>query len=208
MTPVLYDYWRSSASYRTRIALGLSGLEFDAVKIDLSAGEQFETEHMRRNPQGLVPTIEIDGHVFSQSLAIIEYLDETGRYPFLPTEPQQRVRVRTLAYVIAMETHPICNLSVAQHVGEITGDPEHSIGWMVRFMGKGLAAFESLLDDPATGRFCHGDKPTMADVCLLPQIYNARRRDMTTEGLPQISRIVAELEANDAFSAAHPNNFR
>lgn len=207
MTPVLYDYWRSSASYRVRIALGLAGLEFEAVSVNLLEGEHLGDEHMRRNPQGLVPTLEIDGHVFSQSLAIIEYLDETGRYRFLPAEAEGRVRVRTLAYAIAMETHPICNLKVAQHVARMSGERGHFADWMIHFMGNGLEAFERLLDSPETGNFCHGDTPTMADVCLVPQVYNARRRKMPIGDYPQVARIVANLERKEAFRAAHPDNF-
>lgn len=207
MTPVLYDYWRSSASYRVRIALGLAGLEFNPVPVNLMEGVHLGHEHMRRNPQGLVPTIAIDGHVFSQSLAIIEYLDETGRYRFLPAEAEGRVRVRTLAYAIAMETHPICNLKVAQHAAKISGEPGQPADWMIHFMGNGLEAFERLLDSPETGRCCHGDTPTMADVCLVPQIYNARRRNMAIDRYPQVARIVANLEGQEAFRAAHPDNF-
>lgn len=207
MTTVLYDYWRSSASYRVRIALGLAGLEFETVSVNLLHGEHLAGEHMRRNPQGLVPTLEIDGHVFSQSLAIIEYLGETGQYPFLPAEAEGRVRVRTLAYAIAMETHPICNLKVAQHAAKMSGEPGSLADWMIHFMGNGLEAFERLLDSPDTGDFCHGDTPTMADVCLVPQIYNARRRDMVIDRFPQVARIEANLEGLEAFSAAHPENF-
>lgn len=207
MRPVLHDYWRSSASYRVRIALGLAGIEFDAVPVNLMDGEHLGQEHMRRNPQGLVPSIEIDGHVFSQSLAIIEYLDETGRYRFLPAGAEGRVRVRTLAYAIAMETHPICNLKVARHAAEISGKEKDFAGWMIHFMGNGLEAFERLLESPETGRFCHGDSPTMADVCLVPQIYNARRRNMPIDRYPQVARIVAELDGQEAFRAAHPDNF-
>ena len=215
MKPLLHDYWRSSASYRVRIALGLAGLEFDTCSVNLMKGEQKGRDHLARNPQGLVPTLEIDGQVLSQSLAIVEYLDERGDYQFLPTDPVERARVRTLAYAIAMEIHPVCNIAVAGHAAIVAGIAEDRamgsepfVDWMHNFMPPGLAALERLLDHPATGPFCHGDAPTMADLCLLPQIYNARRWGISIESLTTLSGIIGRLEAIDAFRTAHPDNFR
>jgi len=215
MKPLLYDYWRSSAAYRVRIALGLAGIDFDTCPVDLVAGEQKSEAHLARNPQGLVPTLEIDGHVLSQSLAIIEYLDERGYCRLLPQRPAERARVRALSCAIAMEIHPICNITVARQAAIVAGVPEEEAmesgpfaDWMRRFIPPGLAAFERLLDHPATGKFCHGDTPTMADICLLPQIYNARRRGISIESLTILSGIAGRLEAIDAFRKAHPDNFR
>ena len=173
---VLYDYWRSSASYRVRIALNRLGLAYRSVAVDLLRAEQKSPEHLKRNPQGLVPALMIDGTMLTQSLAIIEYLDETRKGGFLPEAPAERARVRALAYAIAMEIHPVCNSSVAAHVMELNGGGEETrIAWMRRFIGAGLNAVEALLDHPATGEFCHGDRPGLADFCLVPQLYNAQR---------------------------------
>ena len=206
--PVLHDYWRSSASYRLRIALGLIGERWQTVPVDLLAGAQRAPEHLALNPQGLVPVLEIDGHVLTQSLAIIEYLDETRGAGFLPADPAGRARVRALAHAIAMDIHPICNLRVARHAVEASGRAISMRGWMQAFIGPGLAAFERLLDDPATGRFCHGDRVGLADICLLPQLANADRWDVPLDAMPRIRAIRAELEAIPAVAAAHPDRVK
>ena len=188
---VLFDYWRSSASYRVRIALESLGLPYRRISVDLLAGEQRSPEHRARNPQGLVPALLIDGHMLTQSLSIIEYLTETRpKARFLPTDPLGRQRVRTLSYAIAMEIHAVCNTGVIGHVLDITGGgDEVRSAWMRKFIGEGLAAVEALLDDPATGTFCHGDTPTMADFCLVPQVYNADRWGVDISGLTRVRRI-------------------
>ncbi len=203
---VLYDYWRSSASYRLRIALANLGLAYRRVSVDLLVGEQRAPEHRARNPQGLVPALVIDGETLTQSLAIIEYLAETRpEARFLPADPLGRQRVRTLSYAIAMEIHAVCNSGVASHVMEITGGgDEVRAGWMRKFIGEGLTAVEALLDHPATGAFCHGDTPTMADFCLVPQVYNAERWGVDLTGLKQVRRIADACLALPAFKAAHP----
>ena len=203
---VLFDYWRSSASYRVRIALESLGLSYTREAVDLLAGEQRAPEHRARNPQGLVPALLIDGHMLTQSLAIIEYLTETRpEARFLPADPLGRQRVRTLSYAVAMEIHPVCNSGVASHVLEITGGGEEvRVGWMRKFIGEGLAAVERLLDDPATGTFCHGDTPTMADFCLVPQVYNAERWGVNLSALERVCRIAETCRALPAFRAAHP----
>jgi maleylacetoacetate isomerase len=205
MEAVLFDYWRSSAAYRVRIALNLIGLSCRQVPVDLLRGEHRQAENLARNPQGLVPTLEIDGLVLTQSLAIIEYLEETRKAGLLPPDPAGRARVRALAFAIAMEIHPICNLSVARHAAEDSAGAITMQGWMQHFIGRGLRAFEAMLDHPATGRFCHGDRAGLADICLVPQIYNARRWEVDLEPLPILRRIAEELDRLPAFAAAHPD---
>lgn len=206
--PVLHDYWRSSASYRVRIALNLLGIAYRASPVNLLTGAHRAEENLARNPQGLVPTLEIDGEVLTQSLAIIEYLHET-RQPastLLPGDALGRHRVRALSHAVAMEIHPVCNLSVASHVAELAGGgDETKAAWMRTFIGKGLSALERMLDDPRTGRFCHGDTPTLADLCLVPQIYNARRWGVDLATLPRLVSIDAACNALEPFAAAHPD---
>ncbi len=203
----LYDYWRSSASYRVRMALNLLGEGFEAIPVDLLQAEQVGAANMARNPQGLVPTVEIDGLTLTQSLAIIEYLNDT-RGGLLPADAAGRARVRALSYAVAMEIHPICNLRVGRYVEAASAGAITMVGWQKKFIGEGLAAVEGLLTHPATGRFCHGDQITMADLCLLPQVYNARRWEVDVTSYVQICRIVAELEAIPAIAAAHPDKVK
>ncbi|MEJ6782932.1 maleylacetoacetate isomerase [Aminobacter sp. Piv2-1] len=203
---VLFDYWRSSASYRVRIALHMLGEEFRSVSVDLLAKSQKSPEHLARNPQGLVPVLDIDGHAFTQSLAIIEYLDETRHVGFLPSDPIGRHRVRQLSYAIAMEIHPVCNTGVIAELMRLASDGEAARdAWMRKFIGDGLGAFEKLLDNPATGAFCHGDSPTMADICLVPQVYNARRWNVDISDLPRVLEISGRCEGLEAFARAHPD---
>jgi maleylacetoacetate isomerase len=203
--PVLYDYWRSSASYRVRIALNLKGVAYRPVAVNLLAGEHRAPEHLARNPQGAVPVLDIDGLRLTQSLAMIEYLDETRAGPaLLPADPAGRARVRALAQLIAMEIHPICNLSVAARIARLGGDAAR-LAWMREHIGAGLAAFEALLAQPGTGRFCHGDTPGLADCCLIPQLYNAGRWELDPAAWPTISRIEAACAELPAFAAARPD---
>lgn len=203
----LYDYWRSSASYRVRMALNLCGEGFEIVPVDLLQAEQVGAANLARNPQGLVPTVEINGLTLTQSLAIIEYLNDT-RGGFLPDDAGGRARVRALSYAVAMEIHPICNLRVGRYVEAASGGAVTMKGWQQKFISEGLAAVEVMLDHPATGRFCHGDRVTMADLCLVPQVYNARRWEVDVTSFSRISRIVAELEAIPAIAAAHPDKVK
>jgi len=204
---VLYDYWRSSASYRVRIALNSIDQDYRSVPVDLLARQHRRGEHLARNPQGLVPVLEIDGARFTQSLAIVEYLAETRQGTgFLPVDAVHRQRVRALSYAIAMDIHPICNLGVVAHVMASAGDGEAARRtWMQKFIGEGLSAFERLLDHPSSGTFCHGDQPTMADICLVPQVYNARRWEVDLSDCPRIVAIDAHCAAIDAFARAHPD---
>ncbi len=201
----LYDYWRSSASYRVRIALGLAGLDWDSVPVDLVAGTQRSAEHLGRNPQGLVPVLEIDGLRLTQSLAILEYLDETRGLGLLPDDPADRARVRALAHAIAMEIHPVCNLGVARHAVDASGGAITMEGWMQHFIAPGLTAVEAMVDD---GDFCFGDGVTLADICLVPQLYNARRWGIDLAPLPRIRRIESALAEIPAFADAHPDRAR
>ena len=207
---VLFDYWRSSASYRVRIALESLGIRYERISVDLLAGAQRSAEHRARNPQGLVPALAIDGHMLTQSLAIIEYLSETRpEARFLPADPLGRQRVRTLSYAIAMEIHAVCNTGIVGHVMEITGGgDEVRTNWMKKFIGEGLAAVETLLENPATGTFCHGDTPTMADFCLVPQVYNANRWGVDISGLERVRRIAETCLELPAFKAAHPETVK
>jgi maleylacetoacetate isomerase len=209
-TPVLYDYWRSSASYRVRIALNLAGVDYKPVVVDLLSKAHKGAEHLARNPQGLVPALEIDGLMLTQSLAIIEYVIETRGVSLLPDDAAGRARVRALAHSIAMDIHPVCNMSVVAHVMELTGGGDAArVDWMRHFISPGLEAFETLLDHAGTGKFCHGDAPGLADICLIPQIYNAERWGADISGLKRIQAIRAACDALPAFARAHPdkNNF-
>ncbi len=197
----LFDYWRSTASYRVRIALGLAGLEWECVPVNLVEGAQQDMEHLERNPQGLVPVLEIDGMLLTQSLAIIEYLDETRQLRLLPADPVARARVRALSHAIAMEIHPVCNLRVAKHAAQAGGGVTME-SWMQHFIGPGLSAFEAMLDGDT---YCYGDGVTLADICLLPQLYNADRWKVDLTQMPKIRGIRKTLEGIPAFHAAHPD---
>lgn len=206
MTAILHDYWRSSASYRLRIGLGLLGIEFVSVPVDLPTGAQRSPEHLARNPQGLVPALEIDGLLLTQSLAILEYLNETRQAGWLPLEPVARHRVRALAHAVAMEIHPVCNLRVARHAVDASAGAISMEDWMAAFIPSGLEALEAMLAAGAPGRFCHGDMVSLADICLVPQVYNARRWELFDPGrTPRIAAIVSALETQPAFAAAHPD---
>jgi maleylacetoacetate isomerase len=205
MGAVLYDYWRSSAAYRVRIGLNLLGIAYESVPVDLLKKEQAEPEHLVRNPQGLVPVLEIDGLRLIQSLAVLEYLDETRAAGWLPADAPGRARVRALAYAVAMEIHPVCNLRVAQQVRKLSQGAVEVEDWMRAFIGPGLAALERLLDAPATGRFAHGDAVSLADICLVPQVYNARRWEVDLGPMPRIRAIEVACAALPAFAAAHPD---
>ncbi|MTI16149.1 maleylacetoacetate isomerase [Rhodobacteraceae bacterium RKSG542] len=207
-TAVLYDYWRSSASYRVRIGLNHKGISYDAVKVDLLSGEHRGAEHLARNPQGLVPVLEIDGKRFSQSLAILEYLDEVQPQPaFLPEDAEGKARVRQLAHAIAMDIHPVCNLGVVKRVQELAGgDDAVKVSWMKEFMSKGLLAFEELLNTPQTGQFCYGDEVSLADICLVPQMYNARRWGVDLSKMRKLTAIADRAAELPAFKAAYPSD--
>jgi maleylacetoacetate isomerase len=201
---VLWDYWRSSAAYRVRIGLNLLGIAYEGVPVDLLKKEQAAPEHLARNPQGLVPVLDIDGLRLTQSLAILEYLEETRSAGWLPADPPGRARVRALACAVAMDIHPVCNLRVVRYAIKASKGAIEREAWMRAFISDGLAALERMLDDPATGRFAHGDGVSLADICLVPQVFNARRWGVDLEPLPRIRAIDAACLALPAFAAASP----
>jgi maleylacetoacetate isomerase len=199
---VFYDYWRSSAAYRVRIGLNLVGLAYQCVPVDLVAGEQRGAENLGRNPQGLVPTLEIDGIRMSQSLAILEYLNETRCAGWLPQSPVASAQVRAVAYAISMDIHPVCNLRVVRHAVSIGATME---GWMQHFITLGLAGVEGLLAQGSPGRFCHGDDLSLADICLVPQVYNAQRWGVDMAAFSRVAKAAAGASALPEVAAAHPD---
>ena len=206
----LYSYYRSSAAYRVRIALNLKQLPYETVGVHLlkNGGEQKQPAYSAKNPQKLVPALEDNGQVFTQSLAIIEYLDEAyPAQPLLPAAATERARVRAMAQLIACDIHPLNNLRVLGYLQKQLGaDETAKTEWYRHWINEGFTALEILLQSEQTGRFCHGDTPTLADCCLIPQVYNARRFQVDLSLYPTIVRIVAECEAVPAFQAAAPEN--
>ncbi|TNE35561.1 MAG: maleylacetoacetate isomerase [Alphaproteobacteria bacterium] len=207
----LYSYWRSSAAYRVRIGLNLKGLEAETVSVHLvkNGGEQKSESYLKINPHGLVPALETDGHVISNSLAILEYLEEVyPQVPILPSDALARARVRQIALAVAADIHPVQNLRVLQRVSEGTDDPAAAMAsWARHWIEVGFDAIERQLSSEAeTGRFAHGDTPTLADICLIPQIVNARRYDVDMTRFPTISRINEAALLLPAFDLAAPQN--
>ena len=205
----LYGFFRSSAAYRVRIALNLKGLSYEQHAVHLRRNDQAKPDYRGVNPQGLVPAFEIDGQTLIQSLAIIEYLDETHpEPPLLPAAPEDRARVRALADIVACDIHPINNLRVLRYLIHTYGKNESDIGaWYNHWIDAGFQAFEKLLaDDPRTGLFCQGDRPGLADIALVPQVVNAERYQLAMSPYPTISRIFAACQKLPAFAAAHPDN--
>ena len=204
----LYDYFRSSAAYRVRIALNLKGLAPERFFVHLRKGDQRADEYLSLNPQGLVPSLVTDdGDVLTQSLAIVEWLDETyPQPPLLPADAAGRARVRAIALAIACDIHPIDNLRVLNYLtGTLGATDEQRNGWYKYWIDVGLEALETrLAREDATGRFCHGDAPTVADVCLVPQLANARRVAFDFTPYPTLTRIEAACLALPAFADAAP----
>lgn len=205
----LHTYFRSTAAWRVRIALQLKGLAYEAVPVHLlrDGGEQHGDAFRALNPQGLVPLLEDGDEVVTQSLAIIEYLDETHpEPPLLPRSAAGRARVRALAQVVACDIHPLNNLRVQQYLArEFGADEAAKTRWMHAWMDAGLGALERMLaDDPRTGAFCHGDAPTLADLCLVPQLYNADRFELPLDPYPVVARIRAHCMTLPAFADTAP----
>ncbi|RAH36555.1 MULTISPECIES: maleylacetoacetate isomerase [unclassified Halomonas] len=204
----LYGYFRSSAAYRVRIALNLKGLAYDQDPVDLVAGEQRGEGYLADNPQGLVPTLVTDdGLRLTQSLAICEYLEEVHPEPaLLPGDPAERARVRALAQLVACEMHPPNNLRVLKYLtGELGVDDAARLAWYHHWVHEGFTALEAMLSREAgSGEFCHGDAPTLADACLVPQVFNAERFECDLSAYPRIRRIADNARALDAFRRAAP----
>jgi maleylacetoacetate isomerase/maleylpyruvate isomerase len=203
----LYNYFRSSASYRVRIALALKGLEFDYQSVHLSRNEQFNESYAAVSAARLVPTLVDGDTVLTQSLAIIEYLDETHpEPPLLPRDAAARARVRALAYDVACEIHPLNNLRVLRYlVRDLKVSDDDKDRWYRHWVETGLEAVERQLADPRTGRFCHGDAPTLADVTLVPQIFNAQRFDCRLDHVPTVMRVFEACMQLPAFEGTQPS---
>ncbi len=207
----LYGYFRSSAAFRARIALNLKGIKPELRFIHLlkDGGQQHTAEYKALNPQELIPALAHDGHTITQSLAIIEYLNEIApQPPLLPTDTYGRARCREIAYVVACDIHPVNNLRIGRYMKKLYGTSDDDTArWHRHWIKIGFDALETMLSSsPATGRFCHGDTPTIADICLIPQIANARRVKLEIETWPTLARIEAHALTHPAFDAALPKN--
>jgi maleylpyruvate isomerase len=203
----LYNYFRSSAAYRVRIALNLKGLAFEYVPVHLGRGEQRSEAYLALNAQALVPTLVDDAVRLTQSLATIEYLDEIHPQPrLLPATPAERARVRAIALAIACDIHPLNNLRVLQYLTRTLGVSEDAKnGWYRHWIDLGLSALEAqLAGETATGTYCHGQTPTLADICLVPQLANARRYGIPLDDYPTLLRIDRSCRELAAFARAAP----
>ena len=204
--PVLHDYFRSSAAYRVRIVLNLKGVDYESRLVALADGAQRSEEYRAINPQGLVPALEIDGRTLTQSLSIAVYLDQ--KYPdppLVPRDPADGAHVRGMALSIACDIHPLNNLRVLKYLtGQLGVSDEQKNGWYAHWISEGLAALEAIAA-PRAGEFLFGDSPTLADVCVVPQLYNARRFNVPLEAYPTLVRADENASRIEAFAAAHPD---
>jgi maleylacetoacetate isomerase len=203
---ILYDYFRSSAAYRVRIALNLKGVEYESRQVDLRGDEQKSGEYRAINPQGLVPVLEIDGQRLTQSLAIINYLDIRFPVPpLIPVAAVERAHVVAMAMTIACDIHPLNNLRVLKYLKHELGRSQEEVDrWYAHWIREGLPALEAMAK-PKAGKFLFGDVPTGADVCLVPQLYNARRFNVPIDDFPTLLRAEENANGLEAFAAAHPD---
>jgi maleylacetoacetate isomerase len=207
MSPIiLYDYFRSSAAYRVRIALNLKGVDYESRQVDLRADEQKSEEYRGLNPQGLVPMLEIDGHRLTQSLAIINYLDlRFPNQPLIPAAAAERAHVVAMALTVACDIHPLNNLRVLKYLKNELGHSQDEVDrWYAHWIREGLPSLEAMAA-PTAGKFLFGDAPTGADVCLIPQLYNARRFNVPIDDFPTLLRAEDNANKLEAFAAAHPD---
>jgi len=205
MELTLFDYYRSSASYRVRIALNLKGAKYDRVPVNLLESEQQGEAYRARNPQGFVPMIEAGGTRIAQSLAIIDWLDATLPAPaFYPADAEERAHVLALALTVACDIHPLNNLRVLKHLSAMGIDQAGRDEWYRHWVREGLAGLEAMAA-PRAGRFLFGDTVTAADICLVPQLYNARRFEVVLDAFPTLLRADAAATTLEPFAAAHPD---
>ncbi len=204
---ILHGYWRSGAAYRTRIALALKGLTYDQQGVDLRTGAQKSAAFVALNPQGMVPALEVNGAVLTQSPAILEWLEETHPVPaLLPTGPMERASVRAMAALIGCDIHPLNNLRVGKALRETFGADQAAVdAWAARWILPGFDALEALVGERGAG-WCFGDAPTLADCYLIPQVYSARRFNVPLGSFPRLLAIDAAAALHPAFIAAHPDN--
>ena len=203
---ILHDYYRSSASYRVRIALNIKGVEYERRPVNLLEGQQQSDEYRALNPQGFVPMLEIDGHRLVQSLAIINYLDlRFPTPPLIPTPAAERAHVVAMAMMVACDIHPLNNLRVLKYLKNELGHSQEEVdAWYANWISEGLPALETFAA-PRAGTFLFGDAPTAADVCLVPQLFNARRFNVPLDGYPTLVRADENANRLEAFAAAHPD---
>ena len=203
---ILHGYWRSGAAYRVRIALALKGIAYETQGHDLRTGAQKAADYVALNPQGMVPALQIDGAVLNQSPAILEWLEETHpQPPLLPDDALGRARVRAMAALIACDIHPLNNLRVGKSLREDFGADQAAVdAWAARWIAPGFTALEALVERDGQG-WCFGDTPTLADACLIPQIYSAHRFNVPLDAFPGLLAIDAAAQAHPAFIAAHPD---